>query len=161
MNDIRPTTGRFLRGLKAIVRRTLEMAGGVTSFEHVTRVKASVLSKYGSPDDEKHMPIDIMVDLLLDTGSNGILSYIAAELGYKLVALDAQHFNGTLPDISDVAKVIQSLNAVVQKYAQAIEDGVITPLEKRMLFDEVEKAVQTLRKFQRKIDAATSTGGAA
>ncbi len=161
MSDLRPTSGKFRRGLKAVVRRLLEMAGGVTSFEHMTRVKAPALSKYGSADDEMHMPLDVAVDLMIDTGSNGILSFIAAELGYKLVALDAQHFDGELPSIADVALVIQSLNSVVQEYAQASKDGVVTPAEKRRVFNEIEKAVQTLRVFQRMIDAATLTGGEA
>ncbi|MDP8249600.1 phage regulatory CII family protein [Pseudochrobactrum saccharolyticum] len=158
MSDLRPTTGKFRRGLKAVVRRLLEMSGGVTSFEQVTRVKAPALSKYGSPDDEMHMPLDVAVDLMMDTGSNGILSFIAAELGYKLVALDAQHFDGDLPSIDDVAQVISSLNAVVQEYAQVSKDGRVTPAERRRVFNEIEKAVQKLRSFQRMVDAAT-TGG--
>jgi len=90
MNDLRPTTAQFRRRLKAVVRRLLEIAGGVSSFEHATRVRAPVLSKYASAADEKHMPLDIAMDLMKDTGSNGILSYMAAELGMKLVALDAR-----------------------------------------------------------------------
>lgn len=160
MSDLRPTCPKWRRGLKSVVRRLLEMSGGVTSFEHMTRVKAPALSKYGSPDDETHMPVDVAMDLMLDTGSNGILSYMAARLGYKLVALEEQHFDGALPTIADVALVIQSLNAVVQEYAQASKDNVVTASEKRRVFDKIEKAVQTLRVFQRMLDAASQSGGA-
>ncbi len=159
MNDLRPTTGHFRRGLKATVRRLLEMAGGVSSFEQVTRVKAPVLSKYGSPDDEKHMPLDVAMDLMRDTGSNGILSFMAAELGYKLVALDAQHHDGCLPSMSDVSRVISSSSSVVEKYVQAAEDGVLSHAEKREVFSAIERAVQALRQLQRKVDAASSSGG--
>lgn len=158
MTDLRPTTPKWRRGLKAVVRRLLELAGGVTSFEHVTRVKAPALSKYGSPDDETHMPLDVAMDLMRDTGSNGILSYMAAELGYKLVALEADGQGAALPDIANVAAIVQGYSKLFTELSDAVADGVITSEEARNILNEIEPLVQQLRALQRKVQAAVPGG---
>lgn len=158
MVDLRPTTPKWRRGLKAVVRRLLELAGGVTSFEHVTRVKAPALSKYGSPDDETHMPLDVAMDLMRDTGSNGILSYMAAELGYKLVALEADGQGAALPDIANVAAIVQGYSKLFTELSDAVADGVITSEEARNILNEIEALVQQLRALQRKVQAAVPGG---
>lgn len=161
MVKMRPTTEQERQALKAAVRRLLPMAGGVSAFEKMTRVNASALSRYGAPDEAiNHMPIDVAMDLMLDTGSNGIVSVMAARLGYKLVALDHYNFGGTLPDIGDMSRLSAAVADVMQEYAQAIADGSITPREKQQIDIEIEEAVQALRMFQRKVDGATAQGGA-
>ncbi|MDM8344164.1 hypothetical protein P8H26_02025 [Pseudochrobactrum sp. sp1633] len=160
MVKIRPTTEQDRQALKAAVRRLLPMAGGVSAFEKVTRVNASALSRYGAPDEAiNHMPIDVAMDLMLDTRSNGIVSIMAAQLGYKLVSLGNQNFGNTLPDIGDMSRLSKSVSDVMQEYAQAIADGSITPREKQQIDIEIEEAVQMLRAFQRKVDGALSKGG--
>lgn len=159
MTDLRPTTEHQRRQLKAVVRRLIEMAGGVSSFKHVTRVQEPALSKYGSPDDAAaHMPLDIAMDLMLDTGSNGILSAMAAMLGYKLVALDADGQGAALPDVMDIAALVQENSKLVMAVSEAIKDGVITPDEERSISTEVEKSVQDLRAIQRRVKAAVIGG---
>lgn len=160
MVKIRPTTEHDRQALKAAVRRLLPMAGGVSAFEKVTRVNASALSRYGAPDEAiNHMPIDVAMDLMIDTRSNGIVSIMAAQLGYKLVSLGNQNFGNTLPDIGDMSRLSKSVSDVMQEYAQAIADGSITPREKQQIDIEIEEAVQVLRAFQRKVDGALSKGG--
>ena len=160
MVKIRPTTEQDRQALKAAVRRLLPMAGGVSAFEKVTRVNASALSRYGAPDEAiNHMPIDVAMDLMIDTRSNGIVSIMAAQLGYKLVSLGNQNFGNTLPDIGDMSRLSKSVSDVMQEYAQAIADGSITPREKQQIDIEIEEAVQILRAFQRKVDGALSKGG--
>ena len=160
MVKIRPTTEHDRQALKAAVRRLLPMAGGVSAFEKVTRVNASTLSRYGAPDEAiSHMPIDVAMDLMLDTRSNGIMSIMAAQLGYKLVSLGNQNFGNTLPDIGDMSRLSKSVSDVMHEYAQAIADGSITPREKQQIDIEIEEAVQMLRAFQRKVDGALSKGG--
>lgn len=160
MVKIRPTTEQDRQALKAAVRRLLPMAGGVSAFEKVTRVNASALSRYGAPDEAiNHMPIDVAMDLMIDTRSNGIVSIMAAQLGYKLVSLGNQNFGSTLPDIGDMSRLSKSVSDVMQEYAQAIADGSITPREKQQIDIEIEEAVQMLRAFQRKVDGALSKGG--
>ncbi|WOC17400.1 phage regulatory CII family protein [Pseudochrobactrum sp. MP213Fo] len=160
MSVLRPTSEQQRRQLKATVRRLLELAGGVTSFEHVTRVKAPALSKYGSPDDTAaHMPVDVAMDLMLDTGSNGIVSAMAAMLGYKLVALESDGQGAVLPTITDIAHVVRDSSDVVDALAHALTDGKISAAEEREISNKIEKSVQDLRVIQRKAKEA-ATGGA-
>lgn len=159
MSELRPTTEQQRRMLKSTVRRLIELAGGVTSFEHVTRVKAPALSKYGSPDDAAaHMPLDVALDLMMDTGSNGIVSAMAAMLGYKLVALDADGQGAPAPDMGDISDLVQDNSNVITAITRALADGVITPVEERDISNEIERNVQELRAIQRKAKAAVKGG---
>lgn len=160
MSDLRPTNGRFLRGLKAAVRRTIEMAGGVSSFEHVTRVKAPVLSKYGSPDDEKYIPVDVLMDLLLDTRNHAVLSYMAAELGFKLVPLDVEPKGADLPGMEEVAGVFRNSSELIDAIILAVSDGKIGAAENRDLNKKLDRLVQYARGLQRQINNATDGGAA-
>lgn len=158
MSNLRPTNEQQRRQMKAVVRRLLELAGGVTSFEHVTRVKAPALSKYASADDETHMPLDVAMDLMMDTGSNGILSIMAAQLGLKLVALDVNGQGASLPDVGDISDLVRDNSNVISVLSAALADGMITPAEERDISNEIEKNVQELRAIQRKAKAAVSGG---
>lgn len=161
MSGIRPSTEQQRRQLKATVRRLLELAGGVTSFEHVTRVKAPALSKYGSPDDAAaHMPVDVALDLMMDTGSTGILAIMAGMLGYKLVALDGTGQGAPLPDMRDAAELVQDNSRVVSTLAQAVADGHISAAEAREVSDDIEQSVASLRNLQRRVKSAASGGAA-
>lgn len=161
MSGMRPSTEQQRRQLKATVRRLLELAGGVTSFEHVTRVKAPALSKYGSPDDAAaHMPVDVALDLMMDTGSTGILAIMAGMLGYKLVALDSTGQGAPLPDMRDAAELVQENSRVVSTLAQAVADGHISAAEAREVSDDIEQSVASLRNLQRRVKSAASGGAA-
>lgn len=161
MSGMRPSTEQQRRQLKATVRRLLELAGGVTSFEHVTRVKAPALSKYGSPDDAAaHMPVDVALDLMMDTGSTGILAIMAGMLGYKLVALDSTGQGAPLPDMRDAAELVQGNSRVVSTLAQAVADGHISAAEAREVSDDIEQSVASLRNLQRRVKSAASGGAA-
>lgn len=158
MTDLRPTTEHQRRQLKAVTRHLMEMAGGVTSFEHVTRVKASILSKYCSPFEDAFIPADIMLDLTLDTRSNGFLSFMAAERGMKLVALEADGRGAALPDLGDVAQLVEGYSQFITSLHFAVADGKITIEEARPLKAKIEVLVQQLRSLGRTIDAAVNGG---
>ena len=154
MVKIRPTTEQDRQALKAAVRRLLPMAGGVSAFEKVTRVNASALSRYGAPDEAiNHMPIDVAMDLMLDTRSNGIVSIMAAQLGYKLVSLGNQNFGNTLPDIGDMSRLSKSVSDVMQEYAQAIADGSITPRKSSKLTLKLRKPCKCFEHFNERLMA--------
>lgn len=160
MTDLRPTTGGFLRGLKAVVRRTIELAGGVSSFEHVTRVKAPVLSKYGSPTDEKHIPVDVLMDLLLDTRNNAVLSYMAAALGFKLVPLEAEPMGADLPGMEEIAGILRKSSELIDAIIAAVSDGKICAAENRDINKKLDVLVQYVRALQRQVNNATDGGAA-
>lgn len=160
MTDLRPTTGGFLRGLKAVVRRTIELAGGVSSFEHVTRVKAPVLSKYGSPTDEKHIPVDVLMDLLLDTRNHAVLSYMAAELGLKLVPLELEPKGADLPGMDEVAGIFRNSSELVDAIVAAVSDGKISAAENRDINKKLDRLVQFVRALQRQVNNVTDGGAA-
>lgn len=160
MSELRPSTPQQRRQLKAISRRLIEMAGGVSSFEHATRVKAPALSKYCSPDDELHMPADVLLDLMLDTGSIAPLSHLAEIFGYKMVALDAQPQSAALPNISDIALLMRDGSNVADAISQAVADGHISPAEARKISDFLEHLITDAQALQRKVKHAVSGGDA-
>lgn len=106
MNKLpRPTQPEELLDLKAATRRDLSLARA-NAFALITRVDAPVLSKYGSPSELGHfMPIDVLVDLIRDTGSHDVLSIIAGLVGMKLVPMDGDEGDELTYD--DAARMIK------------------------------------------------------
>lgn len=157
----RPTNEHERLMLKSIVRRLLQVAGGVTSFAIATRVEAPALSKYASPDDAAaHIPFDVAMDLMRDTGSVSLLAAAAEMLGYDLVPRDQSPQAAALPDANDVSKLIQENTGVVSAVCSAIADGVVTPEEGRRICTEIDEEQRFLDGLRRKVQRSVKGGDA-
>lgn len=145
--------------LKAATRRGIDQAGGGDAFQHVTRVKAGALSKYATAGEEtsdKFMPIDIAVECDLEANSPIIVSAMAAMLGYKLVPTDgAATANAVAPvSLIDALKIANEAADVVRAITEALEDGAVDGLEKRVITREIDDVMKALHCVQRRIGGA-------
>ena len=143
--------------LKAATRRTVDMAGGGDAFQHVTRVKAGNLSKYGSNGEEnldKFMPIDVAVEADLEANSPIIVSVMAEMLGYKLVPLAG---GGEAADcglaLADVLKIANEMGDVIRATTAALADGNVDAAERKEITREIDQAMQALKAVMRKVGA--------
>lgn len=84
----RPTSDKARAELKAAVRAQVLASGGQSSAADITRVSQQTLSRYGSinhPDE--HAPIDVLLDLILDTGDAVVLRRLCQLAGGAFVPL--------------------------------------------------------------------------
>lgn len=134
-----PGSGRpFARadylGLKAATRRACEAAGPLAAISAQTRVDPALLSRYGNPDNDVFVPIDVAVDLDKLGDGDLILQAWADLRGYDLVPRDcraeaepsaiARHLAPVAKELSDVIGAIANTSAETPAAAARIEKEV-------------------------------------
>jgi hypothetical protein len=74
--------------LKAAVRALLSAVGGETRAAGLCRVSKSTLSEYGNPTyPDRHMPVDVALDLEKAAGAMPVSEHMAAAHGALLIRL--------------------------------------------------------------------------
>lgn len=134
--------------LKAATRRAFDMAGGPEEFQHMTRVRQSVLSKYGSTTQDcadKFIPVDVAVEADVEAGSPIITAKMAHILGYKLVPVAADTVNAAPLGVHDALRIANEAADVVKAITSALTDGRIDQAEEREIAHEIEEAIKVLR----------------
>lgn len=145
----RPSTDRERLELKGVVRHALDQAG-VRAFALATRVEPGKLSEYADPNrPDRHMPIDVALDLDKDLKAPTVVAMLAELLGYELVQAE------TLPsrdvDGRDTATIAKETGDVVQKLAAALADFRIDSHERREIRGEIAEAMRALRLLDRNL----------
>lgn len=156
MTTVRPSSDADRMQLKAAARRAVQLAGGVSSAEHITRVRAPALSKFQSPSDEQFMPADVILDIERDIGSPVVTATLAAMQGYRLVRDDGAEGEGGVPGMAEMARLIKESADVTTALAEALEDGRIDRAEALGIAREVEENVLVLRRLQTLVDKAAA-----
>lgn len=160
MTVFRPSNDHQRWQLKVNIRREVTLAGGVTSFEQITRVKAPALSKYCSPDDEMFMPMDVWLDLIIDTKSTATLEYVAAELGLDLVPRKVQPQGSELPNMRDMSRLGRDYHDVFEEVERAVADGNMTLPEAHKVSARIQQLIDDARELERKAMRAANGGDA-
>ncbi|WP_297842850.1 phage regulatory CII family protein [uncultured Roseibium sp.] len=128
--SFRPTSEQDRAALKAAARRLVRSGGGQTEAALATRVGQQHLSRYGSPNHpNEHMPIDVLMDLTIDTDDADVIRTLCRLANGVFVPL---------PRTSDaVTNWPAAVGKAVKRGADAAEaictalndDGQITPEE--------------------------------
>lgn len=121
MHSIRSISDIERRALKGITAAALKFVG-LTAFQHLTRVKVSALSKYGSTGEEHQddfMPIDVAVEADRACGEPLIVGEMARLLGYRLVKDDGSE-NSVSP--AQVVALGAHASRTIEAAYRAVED---------------------------------------
>ncbi len=142
--------------LKAATRRSVDMAGGGDALQHVTRVKAGNLSKYGSTNEEngdKFMPIDVAVEADIEAGSPIILTAMAEILGYQVVPGGETRSADFKPlTVKDALRIANEAADVVKAITSALEgDDRIDTAEERDITREIDETIGALMDVMRRL----------
>lgn len=142
--------------LKAATRRSVDMAGGGGALQHVTRVKAGNLSKYGSANEEngdKFMPIDVACEADLEAGSPIILTAMAEILGYQVIPCGEVRIVEVKPlSVKDALKIANEAADVVKAITAALEnDDRIDSTEERDITREIDETMASLMDVMRRL----------
>lgn len=133
--------------LKRAVEVAYSMAGGVSLFALVTRVKSPNLSKYGSNSEEHaqtFMPIDIAMDLDHAAKQPVVLGQMAEILGYDLVPKgEGIHTPRRIVD-GDAIDVMSEAMDLVRALQSARADGKICNNDRKRILEEVAQLEKEL-----------------
>lgn len=136
----------FRTELKGVVRLAVVEAGGQENCANVSgRIKrAAAFSDYANPSlDDRHIPLDVAVELDAFNGNGRILRAAAALLGFVLVRLpEVGSAFDKLGRIS--AQAMKECAEVFTHLAQVLDDGEVKPEELPEFEREVDEAIAKL-----------------
>jgi hypothetical protein len=124
---------------------------GKTVFATMSRVKIAELSKYGSHDDARTIPVDVLLDAEIAAGSPMVTRLLAEMQGYKLVPIDSAPPSTGAATFEDVLRVVKEFSDVTATYLDAKADGVIDLRDRQNLLREIDEAEAFLLAFRKKI----------
>lgn len=139
---MRQITEQEAAGLKTVVGLAIKAVGGGAIFSGATRVLAPELSKYASYADERHMPIDVAIDLDRVSGEPSVTRHMAGLLGYDLKP--RERAPGVMPDAQAMASATSECLDVFRVWADAMADGAITHAERVAIQREIQQALRAL-----------------
>lgn len=154
--SVRPTSDADRVKLKRAFHLLVELAGGVSLAENVTRVRAAALSKFGSLSDEQFAPIDVVLDLERSVGSPVVTNLLAEMQGYRTARGPAASGAGA-PGLEDLARLVRESADVTTAFAAAAIDGRFDPHEVREINREIEENIVALRDLQSRIQGAAGS----
>jgi hypothetical protein len=140
--------------LKAAVKRALKMGGGAASVQHMVGAEETRLSRYANP----HVPdaqakISDAIEIDRQAGAPVILSAMASLMGYRLVAEEGA--SDAKLSSRDIARVATETSQFMAVLADATDDDVVDADERRLIDQEAEEAVASIRRAQAKAKGAS------
>ncbi|MET3925576.1 phage regulatory CII family protein [Devosia sp. 2618] len=139
-------TSMFRRELKGVVKLAVVEAGGQENCANVSGriVRAAAFSDYANPVvDDRHIPLDVAVELDAFNGNGRIIKAAARMLGFVLVRLPEVINSGTkLGRVT--AQAMKECADVFSRLGEVLDDGVITEDELPDFEREVEEAIVKL-----------------
>jgi hypothetical protein len=138
----RPFTRADYLALKAATRRACETAGPLASIAGHTRADATLLSRYGNPELDVFVPIDVALDIDALSGQDNLLRAWAELRGYDLITRDAPTLDQPDAMARHLAPVAKELSDVIGELATA---KVETPAAAARVEKEVAEAADALR----------------
>lgn len=139
--------------LKIAVGEAVALAGGARRAADETRADAPRLSRYASPHEPLHAPLDVALDLDTLSGEFPILHALADLCGFDLMkrgteAVPADRYTHHL------GAVAHDSGDLIAAVADAATDGRVTPAEAARIDQEaaeVERSVRNLRRRNRTV----------
>lgn len=84
----RPSSEQARLALKTALRAQVRACGGQEAAADTTRVGQPALSRYASPHHpNEHVPVDVLLDLILDTNNPSVLRQLCRQAGGVFVPL--------------------------------------------------------------------------
>lgn len=143
--------------LKAAMRDLVAAAGGNVRAAKVSRADSARLSRYGSPQESMHAPIDVISDLEQEVGDPIVTRILADRAGFVLVPKAT--LTNPVPAIYDAAApVMKEVGDVLTKLGKAMIDGVVTPAEADEILPEAREASAQIHALEEALHARSKRG---
>lgn len=140
----------FRTELKGVVKLAVVEAGGQENCANVSgRIRrAAAFSDYANPAiEERHIPLDVAVELDAFNGNGRILRAAAALLGFVLVRLpEVAHGSSRLGRVT--AQAMKECGDVFSRLGAVLEDEKISATELPEVEREVDEAIAKLMRLK-------------
>ncbi|MCC4299335.1 hypothetical protein [Aurantimonas coralicida] len=122
----------------------------------LTRVGQPMLSLYAAThEDSRFAGIDVALDLDLIAGQPFHARALASLQGFDLTPrAGGVAAPGAMPSMADAIRLIREAHDVETAVLEGMEDGVLTPAERRRIKTEIAELRVVLAEIEAKVDAA-------
>lgn len=154
MNAARPSTSEQRQALKIATKIVVNLCAGPKQAAKLTAVDETTLSLNAAIHDEnRFMRIDVALDLDHAAGDPVITRALAAAQGFSLVRdeIEAETARLSLADYGRLQRQAFEAQAVV---FESLEDGAISPSEKRAILRELAELRQAIALVESKVEGA-------
>lgn len=145
----------FRTALKGVVKLAVVEAGGQENCANVSgRIKrAAAFSDYANPTlEDRHIPLDVALELDAFNGNGRILKAAVAMLGYVMVRLpDVTLCGSKLGRVT--ARAMKECADVFSDMGQMLEDGRITPKELAVFEKDADEAIAMIMRLKLQVRA--------
>ncbi|KFL27049.1 hypothetical protein JP74_09030 [Devosia sp. 17-2-E-8] len=140
--------------LKGASRELVTKVGGSVHAQSVTRVRQQAFSEYGSPDEMRFMPIDVVADLEAEVGP--VITRTLADLCHcLLVPMPQGRGTGRVLEASGAAA--EDTGKLMIELGQALRDGKITERERDALLRNIHQIMIDLSALAEAVKAEATT----
>ncbi len=156
----RPTSDHQRAALKLAVRRQIKASGGQGSAAVITRVRQQQLSEYASQradHEQVHMPLDVALDLMLDSGEPVLIRALCTLAGGVFVELPSADSDGAWA--TEISELIKEFGEANSKALRALSVGNTITAEEiaryellREMNEFIEKAVALKTHMERVVE---------
>ncbi len=142
--------------LTETVTELIRSVGGLERAARLSRVSATSLQKYSDPDEDRHMPVDVVLALEAAAGAAIVTRFLAAELGCTVERIGA---GGSIDLGADTAAAMRETADVIETTARALADGVVDEQEAGEIIRETDEAIEALQAVRESARQVARGGG--
>lgn len=150
----------FRRELKGVVKLAVVEAGGQENCANISsRIRRpAAFSDYANlAVEERHIPLDVAVELDAFNGNGRLIRAAAGLLGFVLVRLP-EVARGVTHLGRVTAQAMKECSDVFSRLAEALDDGHIDDAEMAGLEREIDEAIEKLVKLKMQVRAEAGEG---
>ncbi|AKR57142.1 hypothetical protein XM25_15350 [Devosia sp. H5989] len=140
--------------LKGASRELVTKVGGSVHAQRVTRVRQQAFSEYGSPDEMRFMPVDVVADLEAEVGPV-VTRALATLSNCLLVPMPQGRGPGRVLEASGAAA--EDTGKLMIELGQALRDGKITERERDALLRNIHQIMIDLSALAEAVKAEAIT----
>lgn len=138
--------------LCAATRHLVRSSGGQEAAASITRVRHQALSDYGNKGKDQFIPVDVVADLMLDSGDIALLQAVARMIGCEVVQLP-QMPQGFAELQMAMGKTSKEVGEVFTRIGESLADGTFDKGERRATTDEINEAIGALVALRQVVEA--------
>ncbi len=141
----KPYKPRVPSSIKDAQTQLVDACGGADKAAVLCRVGRATLHKYTDPDGDHeivHMPLDVAHALEAHCRRPIVSTFLAHELGFKLVALDAPAVGDMLTTMAHAAKESSDVFAEI---TEDLKDGHLSANEAGRIIREADEAMAAMQ----------------
>ena len=131
--------------LIAASRHQIRACGGNEACASISnRIKRhQTFSDYKNPDQPSMMPIDVVAELMIESGDTRIVQTLARMVGHEIVSLPKLP-----PNFADLQMAIgrtsKEVGEVFTRIGESLADGTFDQNERKLTIHEIEEAMSAL-----------------